>query len=363
MVEKIDFMKSGATNEARQYAETITLEMCKHTAKACGFITTADTDPVNTSDSDAVVRRRKKQTDLNQFFFTLGVASLSGLRRRFYSEKLPEPFPGLTPLLHDRVSAILSRVEFVSVRHDHDPVRFSSRCRGSRRLLRQFSPHARLANHGREDRLHEERRDGRGAGVRRDHHPGDVQAHRPGVRLRHDGGRGAQPLRRIWQGRNTSAQEANGPQPVLLYPRRRLPIGSQAQVLLGEAPRAFSGSDAAAARQGKRDTLPRGIRFGSTRPRPRAFFLEVSRIQAPFAPVFTARATGQPWSRRSTSRRAARRTRRGSTPRPSPWRCASTPPRRAASSRRTRSPAKTTPSGWTSAPPCKRSSSPSACHL
>ena len=215
MVEKIDFMKSGATNEARQYAETITLEMCKHTAKACGFITTGDTDPVNVSDSDAVVRRRKKQTDLNQFFFTLGVASLSGLRRRFYSEKLPEPFPGLTPLLHDRVSAILvlPRAEFVSVRHDHDHVRFSSRRRGSRR---QFSP---------------------------------------------------------------------------------------------------------------------------------------------------SRATGQPWSRRSTSRRAARRTRRGSTPRPSPWRCASTPPRRAASSRRTRSPAKTTPSGWTSAPPYKRSSSPSACHL
>ena len=106
MVEKIDFMKSGATNEARQYAETITLEMCKHTAKACGFITTADTDPVNTSDSDAVVRRRKKQTDLNQFFFTLGVASLSGLRRRFYSEKLPDPFPGLTPLTHDRVGTI-----------------------------------------------------------------------------------------------------------------------------------------------------------------------------------------------------------------------------------------------------------------
>ena len=39
MVEKIDFTKSGATNEARAYAETITLEQCKHTAKACGFIT------------------------------------------------------------------------------------------------------------------------------------------------------------------------------------------------------------------------------------------------------------------------------------------------------------------------------------
>ena len=199
MVEKIDFMKSGATNEARRYAETITLEMCKHTAEACGFVTKEDTEYQYPDVSNKEeIRRRKKQTDLNQFFFTLGVASLSGLRRRFYTEKLPEPFPGLTPLLHDRVSAILSRVEFVSVRHDHDPVRFSSRCRGSRRLLRQFSP---------------------------------------------------------------------------------------------------------------------------------------------------ARATGQPWSRRSTSRRAARRTRRGSTPRPSPWRCAGTPPRRAASSRRTRSPAKTTPSG------------------
>ena len=82
MVEKIDFTKSGATNEARQYAETITLEMCKHTAKACGFITTEDTDPVDVSGSDPKVLRRRKQTDLNQFFFTLGVASLSGLRPR-----------------------------------------------------------------------------------------------------------------------------------------------------------------------------------------------------------------------------------------------------------------------------------------
>jgi len=216
MVEKIDFTKSGATDEARQYAETITLEMCKHTAKACGFITTGDTDPVNVSDSDAVVRRRKKQTDLNQFFFTLGVASLSGLRRRFYSEKLPEPFPGLTPLLHDRVSAILAlpRAEFVSVRHDHDHVRFSSRRRGSRRLTSaSFHPHARLANHGREDRLHEERRDGRGAGVRRDHHPGDVQAHRPGVRLRREG-RGPLPKQRQVDG------QAHRPTSVLLHPRR-----------------------------------------------------------------------------------------------------------------------------------------------
>ena len=38
MVEKIDFTKSDATNEARQYAETITLEMCRHTAEACGFV-------------------------------------------------------------------------------------------------------------------------------------------------------------------------------------------------------------------------------------------------------------------------------------------------------------------------------------
>ena len=145
MVEKIDFTKSGATNEARQYAETITLEMCKHTAKVCGFITTEDTDPVNgnVSDLDPKVLRRRKQTDLNQFFFTLGVASLSGLRRRFYTEKLPEPFPGLTPLLHDRVSAILPRAEFVSVRHDHDPERFSSRRRGSRRLKKRQFSHAR----------------------------------------------------------------------------------------------------------------------------------------------------------------------------------------------------------------------------
>ena len=143
MVEKIDFTKSDATNEARQYAETITLEMCKHTAKVCGFITTEDTDPVDVSGSDPKVLRRRKQTDLNQFFFTLGVASLSGLRRRFYTEKLPEPFPGLTPLLHDRVSAILPRAEFVSVRHDHDPERFSSRRRGSRRLKKRQFSHAR----------------------------------------------------------------------------------------------------------------------------------------------------------------------------------------------------------------------------
>ena len=101
MVEKIDFTKSGATNEARAYAETITLEQCKHTAKACGFITKEEADGFVRDE----VGVRNKRTDLNHFFFTLGVASLSGLRKRFHQEKLPEPFPGLTPLLHDRVRA------------------------------------------------------------------------------------------------------------------------------------------------------------------------------------------------------------------------------------------------------------------
>jgi len=101
MVEKIDFTKSGATNKARAYAETITLEQCKHTAKACGFITKEEADGFVRDE----VGVRNKRTDLNHFFFTLGVASLSGLRKRFHQEKLPEPFPGLTPLLHDRVRA------------------------------------------------------------------------------------------------------------------------------------------------------------------------------------------------------------------------------------------------------------------
>ena len=105
MVEKIDFTKSGATNEARAYAETITLEQCKHTAKACGFITKEEADGFVRDEMGV----RNKRTDLNHFFFTLGVASLSGLRKRFHQEKLPEPFPGLTPLLHDRVRAIPAR--------------------------------------------------------------------------------------------------------------------------------------------------------------------------------------------------------------------------------------------------------------
>lgn len=105
MVEKIDFTKSGATNEARAYAETITLEQCKHTAKACGFITKEESEGFVRDEMGV----RNKRTDLNHFFFTLGVASLSGLRKRFHQEKLPEPFPGLTPLLHDRVRAIPAR--------------------------------------------------------------------------------------------------------------------------------------------------------------------------------------------------------------------------------------------------------------
>ena len=100
MVEKIDFTKSGATDAAREYAETITLEMCKHTAQACGFVA-KDAVPCQNN-----AKWMDKRTALQAFFFTLGVSSLTGFKRRFYSEKLPEPFPGLTPLLHDRVGAI-----------------------------------------------------------------------------------------------------------------------------------------------------------------------------------------------------------------------------------------------------------------
>ena len=113
MVEKIDFTKSGATNEARAYAETITLEQCKHTARACGFITKEESEGFVRDEMGV----RNKRTDLNHFFFTLGVASLSGLRKRFHQEKLPEPFPGLTPLLHDRVRAIRPRY-LTSFPHD-----------------------------------------------------------------------------------------------------------------------------------------------------------------------------------------------------------------------------------------------------
>ena len=100
MVEKIDFTKSGETDAAREYAETITLEMCKHTAEACGFVA-KDAVPCQNN-----AKWMDKRTALQAFFFTLGVSSLTGFKRRFYSEKLPEPFPGLTPLLHDRVGAI-----------------------------------------------------------------------------------------------------------------------------------------------------------------------------------------------------------------------------------------------------------------
>ena len=100
MVEKIDFTKSGATDAAREYAETITLEMCRHTAEACGFVA-KDAVPCQNN-----AKWIDKRTALQAFFFTLGVSSLTGFRRRFYSEKLPEPFPGLTPLTHDRVGAI-----------------------------------------------------------------------------------------------------------------------------------------------------------------------------------------------------------------------------------------------------------------
>ena len=100
MVEKIDFTKSGETDAAREYAETITLEMCKHTAQACGFVA-KDAVPCQNN-----AKWIDKRTALQAFFFTLGVSSLSGFRRRFYSEKLPDPFPGLTPLTHDRVGTI-----------------------------------------------------------------------------------------------------------------------------------------------------------------------------------------------------------------------------------------------------------------
>ena len=64
MVEKIDFTKSGATNEARRYAETITLEMCKHTAKACGFVTTEDKRKWRTKYSGARSKRTSTSSSL-----------------------------------------------------------------------------------------------------------------------------------------------------------------------------------------------------------------------------------------------------------------------------------------------------------
>ena len=45
-----------------------------------------------------------QRADLAAFFKTLGVSSLSGFKRRFYAEKLPKPRPGMTPLVHEKVS-------------------------------------------------------------------------------------------------------------------------------------------------------------------------------------------------------------------------------------------------------------------
>ena len=128
MVEKIDFTKSGATDAAREYAETFTLEMCRHTAEACGFVA-KDAVPCQNN-----AKWMDKRTALQAFFFTLGVSSLTGFKRRFYSEKLPEPFPGLTPLLHDRVGAIPESGTRLSPRDS-----FSSLARTSFPFLSSFA--------------------------------------------------------------------------------------------------------------------------------------------------------------------------------------------------------------------------------
>ena len=54
-------------------------------------------------DVDAADEPEAKRANVAGFFRILGVNSLTGFKKRFYAEHLPEPHPGMKPLIAEKV--------------------------------------------------------------------------------------------------------------------------------------------------------------------------------------------------------------------------------------------------------------------
>ena len=86
----IDFELSG---RGPSVAEEISLADIQEAAVECGF-----TKPgVPTTKPDA------QRANVSAFFKVLGVTCVSGFKKRFYAEKLPCPYPDMTPLIMEKV--------------------------------------------------------------------------------------------------------------------------------------------------------------------------------------------------------------------------------------------------------------------
>jgi hypothetical protein len=92
----IDFELSGLGPSA---AEDISLEDIREAAVECGF----------TKPGVPASKTNAQRANLTTFFKTLGVTSLSGFKKRFHAEKLPCPYPDMTPLIMEKVRRACSR--------------------------------------------------------------------------------------------------------------------------------------------------------------------------------------------------------------------------------------------------------------
>ena len=86
----IDFELSG---QGPSVAETMTLADMQDAAVECGF----------TKPNVASTKTHAQRANLYGFFKVLGVTSVSGFKKRFLNEKLPCPYPSMTPLIAEKV--------------------------------------------------------------------------------------------------------------------------------------------------------------------------------------------------------------------------------------------------------------------
>ena len=92
----IDFELSGQGPSA---AEDISLADIQEAAVECGF----------TKPSVPASKPNAQRANLTAFFKALGVTCVSGFKKRFHAEKLPCPYPDMTPLIMEKVRFSRSR--------------------------------------------------------------------------------------------------------------------------------------------------------------------------------------------------------------------------------------------------------------
>ena len=92
----IDFELSGQGPSA---AEDISLADIQEAAVECGF----------TKPGVSASKPNAKRANLTAFFKALGVTCVSGFKKRFHAEKLPCPYPDMTPLIMEKVRFSRSR--------------------------------------------------------------------------------------------------------------------------------------------------------------------------------------------------------------------------------------------------------------